>query len=102
MHAYIHPRIHISIADDQHHSEDGRDQIRGLVSCVESVSSCASVNPQTPGVNKWKDPELCISAEDGTGELVGFDGSERRFCGSNGIQWDPRCHAVFCQFDGIL
>eukprot|EP00438_Fugacium_kawagutii_P025851 Skav231406 [mRNA] locus=scaffold4039:40312:44001:- [translate_table: standard] len=34
-----------------------------LVSCVESVASCASVNPQTPGVNKWKDPNLCTSCE---------------------------------------
>lgn len=51
-----------------------------MVSCVESVASCASVNPQTPGVNKWKDPELCSSAEeigrftgeigDGTGAWV--------------------------------
>ena len=29
------------------------------MSCVESVAFCAEVNPQTPGVNKWKDPNKC-------------------------------------------
>jgi len=34
-----------------------------LVSCVESVAFCAEVNPQTPGVNKWKDPNKCTSCD---------------------------------------
>lgn len=32
-----------------------------LVSCVESVASCAKLNPRKPGVNTFEDPHLCTS-----------------------------------------
>ncbi|CAK9039565.1 unnamed protein product [Durusdinium trenchii] len=33
-----------------------------LVSCVESVASCAKLNPRKPGVNTFEDPHLCALA----------------------------------------
>eukprot|EP00435_Cladocopium_sp_Y103_P059516 s1118_g21.t1 len=60
-----------------------------LVSCVESVASCASVNPQTPGVNKWKDPDLCTSC----------DVTACKFCDYPHEDGPARCNVCFEGFE---